>query len=84
MNKYLKILLVIATTVALQLSLLAAISTISWKASNFLAFWICVAILAQIIKVFIQNYQLNLALFSKPSALKKSSNEYNQSTARNL
>jgi len=50
MNKYLKILLVIATTVALQLSLLAAISTISWKASNFLAFWICVAILAQIIK----------------------------------
>ena len=51
MNKYLKILLVIATTVALQLSLLAAISTISWKASNFLAFWICVAVLAQIIKV---------------------------------
>ncbi|CBY14508.1 unnamed protein product [Oikopleura dioica] len=53
MNKYLKIALVIATTVCLQLALLAAISTILWKASNFLKFWICVAVLAQIIKQII-------------------------------
>ncbi|CAG5111747.1 Oidioi.mRNA.OKI2018_I69.chr2.g6021.t1.cds [Oikopleura dioica] len=50
MNKFAKLLLVIATTVGLQLSLLGALSTLSWGASNFLAFWVFLAVLAQVIK----------------------------------